>query len=348
MIFSAFPDLTMHVDELLIFSNRAVWTLTIHGTDNGGFMGLPPTGNVLSTSGIFLFTFDDDDRIVRELRVHDFGRLLLQLAGASVADGPRLYREVLKRAQEEHELKTAAEIQRALLPQSDYRGAGFDVSATSIPCRAIGGDFFDYFNVLDGSFAFVIGDVAGKGPPAALLAAALQGIFTANAHRAGAPADALKHANDALLRRAVQARFATVVYAVVWLDGRLTYCNAGHNPPFLLGRNGVQRLETGGLIVGAFQHATFEEQTLQLEPGDVLVAFSDGVTEARNSSGEEFGEERLMACSQASGELTPAALVARILDEVHQFSADTSQSDDLTVLIMRYSGTQLLNGRDHR
>jgi sigma-B regulation protein RsbU (phosphoserine phosphatase) len=338
MIFSAFPDLRMHGDELLIVGDRAVWTLAIQGTDNGGFMGLPPTGKPLNTSGIFLYTFGPDDRIVRELRVHDFGRLLMQLAGESVADGPRLYRELLDRAQHEHELKTAAEIQRALLPHAQHGGAGFEVAGMSLPCRAIGGDFFDYFDLLDGAFAFVIGDVAGKGPPAALLAAALQGIFTANSRRGGTPATTICEANEALLRRAIPARFATVLYAELLPNGRLTYCNAGHNPALLVGKGGVQRLETGGLPVGAFEHATFDEETLQLEPDDVLVAFSDGLTEARNTDGEEFGEERLLTCVRAYRELAPTALLESLLGAVRQFSGDTAPGDDLTVLVLRYSG----------
>jgi len=109
------------------------------------------------------------------------------------------------------------------------------VAASSRPCRAIGGDFFDYFTLPDGAFAFVVADVAGKGPPAALLASMLQGIFTANAHRGDTPAITIREANDALMRRAIEARFVTTVYGVLGEDGRLTYCNAGHNPPLLIG-----------------------------------------------------------------------------------------------------------------
>src|SRR4030095_16256456 len=130
------------------------------------------------------------------------------------------------------------------------------------------------------------GDVAGKGPPAALLAALLQGMFAANAHRISMPAEILREANDALLRRTIESRFATAVYAMLSLDGQLTYCTAGHNPPFLIGTNGVGRLESGGPIVGALEQATLGEETIQLEPNDVIVAFSDGITEALNAEGE--------------------------------------------------------------
>jgi predicted ester cyclase len=339
-IFSAFPDIHVHWDELLISDNRAVSIGRTEGTDTGGLMGLPPTGKPFSISVVMLYTFGNDCKIVHERRMYDFSRLLLHLTEGSepATEGPRLYRELLERAQHEQELKLAGEIQRALLPQSTYSARGFEVASSSVPCRAIGGDFFDYFTLSDGAFALVLGDVAGKGPPAALLAAVLQGIFTANAPQNLTPAMAIGQANDALMRRAIRARFATVVYAVLSPDGRLAYCNAGHNPPILFGQCGVKRLDSGGSIIGAFERATFDEETLQLEPGDLLVAFSDGVTEARNPDGEEFGEERLLACIERHRELAPTALLACLLETVQQFSAGTGQRDDLTALVLRYSG----------
>ncbi len=339
-IFAAFPDLSLVFEELLLSGNRAVWIGRSVGTDSGGFMGLPPTGKPISFGIIFFYTFNQEHRIVHEQRVYDFSRLLLYLAGEAepATEGPRLYRQMLERAQHEHELRVAAGIQHALLPASRYIGAGFEVAATSVPCRAIGGDFFDYFHLPRGGFAFVLGDVAGKGPPAALLASLLQGIFTANALRDGTPAGLLSQANEALVRRAIEARFATAVYAVLDRRGRLTYSNAGHNPPFLVGKSGVRRLECGGMVVGAFERAIFDEETYQLEPGDVLVAYSDGLTEARDASGEEFGEERLLSCVQANCTRSPAELVECLLSTVHQFSTGTPQGDDLTMLVLKYTG----------
>jgi phosphoserine phosphatase RsbU/P len=170
----------------------------------------------------------------------------------------------------------------------------------------------------------------------------LQGMFAANAGRFSTPANTLSEANHALLRRTIESRFATAVYAVLSSDGRLTYSNAGHNPPFLVGRSGVRRLKTGGLIIGALRQATFDEATIQLEPNDVLVAFSDGLTEALNANGEEFGEERLLSCIESNCDLTPAALVQCLLEAVQQFTASATQNDDLTVLVLHYSGAQVL------
>jgi steroid delta-isomerase-like uncharacterized protein len=339
-IFSSFPDLSLVPEELLISGNRAVWMGRWVGTDSGGFMGLPPTRKLVSFGMIFIYTFNQDHRIVHEQRIYDFSRLLLYLAGEAepATDGPRLYRQMLEQAHREHELKIAAEIQQALLPASHYLGKAFEVAATSVPCRAIGGDFFDYYHLPRNGFAFVLGDVAGKGPAAALLASLLQGIFAANAFRDGTPAGFVTLANDALVRRAVEARFATAIYAMLDRRGRLTYCNAGHNPPFLVSRSGVRRLDWGGMVVGAFEHATFDEDTQQLWSGDVLVAYSDGVTEARDSSGEEFGEERLLSCVQENCTRSPVEIMECLLSTVHQFSAGTAQSDDITMLVLRYTG----------
>jgi predicted ester cyclase len=339
-IFSSFPDLSLVPEELLISGNRAVWMGRWVGTDSGGFMGLPPTGKPVSFGMIFIYAFNEDHRIVHERRVYDFSRLLMFLAGEAepATEGPRLYRQMLERTQQEHELKIAADIQHALLPESRYTGADFEVAATSVPCRAIGGDFFDYFQLPREGFAFVLGDVAGKGPPAALLASMLQGIFSANALRDGTPAGLMSQANEALLRRAIEARFATAVYAALDRRGRLTYCNAGHNPPFLVGKSGVRRLECGGTVVGAFERAIFDEDTQQLESGDVVVAYSDGLTEARDPRGEEFGEDRVLACVEANFAVSPTDLIECLLSEVHEFSAGAAQSDDLTMLVLRYTG----------
>ena len=256
---------------------------------------------------------------------------------ASAIESARLYREATEKARMERELQLAAEIQRALLPEALQSGPHFDVAASSIPCRSIGGDFFDYFNLADGRFGFTLGDVAGKGPPAALLTAMIQGAFAAQVTSTDSPAALMSHINRTLIRRAIQSRFVTVMYGVLGADGRLTYCNAGHNPPILVGRNGVRRLETGGLILGLFPHATYEEETFQLEDGDTLVVFSDGVTEALNAGGDEFGEERLLPCIDEHLGCATDVLLDRILATVRNFAANAVQNDDVTALVLRYS-----------
>jgi sigma-B regulation protein RsbU (phosphoserine phosphatase) len=264
------------------------------------------------------------------------GEVANQLALA--IENMREYEEIGRLTRLQQEVKIAADIQQALLPGRDYSGVGFEAAAASVPCRTIGGDFFDYFEVPSGSFGLALGDVAGKGPPAAILTAVLQGILAGHVHLDMGPAETMAHVNRVLVRRAIESRFATLLYATLTPDGRLTYCNAGHIPPFLVRGGSVRHLGCGGLIVGAFHDARYEEETIQLDPADLLVVVSDGVTEARNGEGDEFGNERLSSLVQASAALTPAALVESVLESVRQFSAGAEQHDDVTVLALRYMG----------
>ena len=154
-------------------------------------------------------------------------------AEAAVAiDNAQLYKAAVEKARLDQEMATAAQIQQALLPTRNRAGAFFDAAAEMMPCRSIGGDFFEYVDLPDGAFGFALGDIAGKGPPAALLGALLQGNLAAQATTASGPADALSNVNSALINRAIDARFVTLFYAVLSADGQLTFCNAGHNPRF--------------------------------------------------------------------------------------------------------------------
>jgi sigma-B regulation protein RsbU (phosphoserine phosphatase) len=262
----------------------------------------------------------------------------LATEAAVAIENARLYRETLEKARMEQELRIAAEIQQALLPEPRRKGPFFEAVGQSVPCRSIGGDFFDYVDLPNGAFGFAVGDVAGKGAPAALLTAVLQGVFASQASSGSSPSETLSRVNIALIRRAIESRFATALYAIIGPKGELSYCNAGHNPPMVFGRNGVERLEKGGLILGLFEHATFEEGSTTLEPGDVLVAFSDGVTEALSTEGEEYGEQRLLDCVQANREQSPPELLDSIFASVREFTAGAVQSDDVTALVLRYDG----------
>jgi serine phosphatase RsbU (regulator of sigma subunit) len=262
----------------------------------------------------------------------------LATEAAVAIENARLYRQTLEKAKMEQELKIAAEIQQALLPEPQRKGAYFEAVGQSVPCRSIGGDFFDYVDLAGGSFGFAVGDVAGKGAPAALLTAVIQGVFSAQANSGTPPCETLSKVNQAIIRRAIESRFCTAFYAVVRPDGAITYCNAGHNPPMLFTKSGVKRLEKGGLILGLFEMATFEEGTISIEAGDILVAFSDGVTEALSASGEEYGEERLLSCVEAVRAKSPQEILDGIFASVREFSTGAVQSDDVTALVLRYDG----------
>jgi serine phosphatase RsbU (regulator of sigma subunit) len=339
--FGTFPDGGIHPDgDSIIAGDHAAQTLILEGTDTGGFLGQAPTGRPFRLFCVILLTLKDG-KIVHERRVYDISGLLLQLAGSPEnADAAQTYRATLEAARLENDLRIAAQIQQTLLPARRHSGPRFDIAIASVPCRAIGGDFCDHFELPNEAFAFALGDVSGKGPPAALLAAQLQGILAAHSPTAATAVEVVTRVNEALRRRIVESRFATMFFGRLSSDGVLTYSNAGHNPPLLFNRGGVRRLETGGLVLGAFGHVHYEEEAVRLHEGDVLVVFSDGVTEAMNADGAEFGEERLRSCLSACQNAAAAELLDCVLGTVREFTAGAPQSDDITAMVLRYGPSQ--------
>jgi serine phosphatase RsbU (regulator of sigma subunit) len=258
-------------------------------------------------------------------------------AEAAVAiENARMYRETLEKARIDEELRIAALIQQGLLPPPHRQSAFFEAFGTSISCRSIGGDFFDYLDLQDGRFGFALGDVAGKGTPAALLTAVLQGIFAGQASATPHPHEIMSRVNKGLLARAVEARFATAFFGVLGPDGQLVYSNAGHNPPFLFSGGAVRRLEAGGMVLGLFGAATYEQEAVQLAPGDTVLVFSDGVSEALSVAGEEFGDDRILDATTAALAQPPREVLQALMAAVKQFVGAAPQNDDVTALVLRY------------
>jgi sigma-B regulation protein RsbU (phosphoserine phosphatase) len=262
----------------------------------------------------------------------------LATEAAVAIENARLYRETMEKARMEQEMRIAAEIQQALLPRTNRVGTFFRAAAASLPCRSIGGDFYDYVDLPKSALGFALGDVAGKGPPAALLSAMMQGVFAAQAASSDSPSQTITRVNLALYRRGIESRFVTLMYGVLSPDGQLTYCNAGHNPPLIVGKGGVRRLECGGPIVGLFEAAHFDEETVALSPGDWLIVFSDGVSEAMSAGNEEYGEGRILACVERSSALDPQQLLESLFSDVRAFTKGAAQSDDITAMVLRYGG----------
>jgi len=262
----------------------------------------------------------------------------LAVEAAVAIENARLYRDSVEKARIEQELRIASQIQQALLPAPRRHAGFFDAMGASVPCREIGGDFFDYVDLADGRFGFALGDVAGKGAPAALLTAMLQGIFAAQTYVSVDPKEMMARINTALIHRSIESRFATAFFGVLGPDGALTYCNAGHNPPLLFSRQSVRRLDQGGMILGMFDHVSYDQEQVQLQRGDVVVVFSDGVSEALSASGEEFGEDRIKAVIGGDLAAGPDVMVERLFEAVRDFTRGAVQSDDVTALVVRYGG----------
>jgi serine phosphatase RsbU (regulator of sigma subunit) len=257
---------------------------------------------------------------------------------ALAIESARLYAESAEKARLDRDLRIAADIQRALLPEGIYGSGAIDLAAASLPCRTVGGDFFDYLEVGERGFGFALGDVAGKGPPAALLAVVVQSNFVAHAPISTDPADTMARINKALLRRAIEARFATMFYGAVTAGGTLSYCNAGQEPPLVVHTDRIEWLEAGGPVLGLLGIATYEQATIPLQPGDLVVICSDGVTEARNAAGDEFGRDRMVAAMTGCHGGQPDTVLEQLLEAVRKFSAGAPQGDDITAMVVRYRG----------
>lgn len=258
-------------------------------------------------------------------------------AEASVTiDNADLYRKTLEARRTEEDLRRAHEVQEALLPQRIIRTSAFHAAGFSLPCRAIGGDFLDYFEFSDGRLGIAVGDVAGKGAPAAMLASYLQGLVTARVRDGDSPEQVLAEVNRNLLRHSLDYQFATFFYAVLSPDGSIAWCNAGHPHPMLLrGDGSIQRLGRGGLPLGAMEMAAYELGQTRLGSDDMLIVFSDGVSEAFNPSKGLFEEERLEECIRLHGPSDPEFLLDRVLKVLEAFTSGEPQSDDITLLVLR-------------
>jgi serine phosphatase RsbU (regulator of sigma subunit) len=322
-LFTSFSDISVDISTILVDGDRVAVLGTLTTSDLPSWFGRQSLAVPISYRIVLLFTIADG-RVVRDQRIYDSAGLL----------------ERLEKLRIDRELRTAAEVQRALQPRTASAGPFYEASGDSLPCRAIGGDFFDFIELPSGDLGVVIGDVAGKGPAAALLAAMIQGMLESESDaRQESPAAALSRINRRLIARDFGARFATVVYGVLSPDGRLVYSNAGHNPPVILAprlqRSVTRQLTIGGPILGSFSGATFDEDAVQLTSGDSLVMFTDGVIEARNADDDEFGEERLFKCLGTLADVGPGLVTGQILDAVRTFGGTAEQRDDITVAVVR-------------
>ncbi len=253
----------------------------------------------------------------------------------------RLYKDSQDKRRFDEQLAIAREIQQSLLPEPDRDLEFVQACSQSLPCYMIGGDYFDYFDLENGYFGFAVGDVAGKGMPAAILASLLQGMFAAqNLLEAPLPS-IIGSINRNLVQRGTGNRFVTFFFGIIDPDGNCTYVNAGHNPPFLVSRDGsMQELQTGGMVLGLFVEAEYEAGSVRMQPGDHLVLFTDGVIEALNSEGEEYGLPRLIKLLQANSLSTTPEILSQLKDSVLSFSAQTPQHDDITMMVLGYRETQ--------
>lgn len=243
----------------------------------------------------------------------------------------------------QQDLNIAREIQQAILPKvfppfPDRHD--FSLYASMLPAREVGGDFYDYFLIDNDHLGFVIGDVSGKGVPAAIFMAVSRTLIRATGLKGNPAADCLRYVNNMLCLESVASMFVTVFYGILDLrTGALEYVNAGHNPPYLVNSRGISKVPmTGGTILGCLEGFEYTGANLSLSPGYRLFLYTDGVTEAFNLAGEAYGEERFETYLQRSVSFSIESSVKNSMEEVLAFAGDAPQSDDITYLILEYQG----------
>ncbi|HEV2348672.1 MAG TPA: SpoIIE family protein phosphatase [Terriglobia bacterium] len=259
----------------------------------------------------------------------------------------RLLRESLEKTRLEGELEIAREVQSQLFPQVVPEVPGLQLYGVCKPARMVSGDYYDFLRLGDDRVGLVVGDISGKGISAALLMASIQSALHAqfyDEHEPGilsekalmSSAGVVGRLNRQLYASTPTEKYATFFYAIY--DGatrQLTFTNAGHPPPFYFHRGKIERLETGGTVVGLFGPATYEQAVIQLEPGDMLMAFTDGMTEPENSFGEEFGEDRLLEAAQRASACPPEEMVKEIYRTINDWTGSPELQDDMTLVVAR-------------
>jgi sigma-B regulation protein RsbU (phosphoserine phosphatase) len=281
----------------------------------------------------------DLEHVKRNFFNEEHKRTITTLAAqiAIAIENARLYQEIARQEKRlERDLALARELQFRLLPPTTPKLAHLEVAAKSISARQIGGDFYDFLNYSAGRTAFVIGDVSGKGAPAAIYAALVSGILRSHAPMEPGAAEMLSAINLSLGERRIEAQFVSIICSV-WDDERRTLllANSGLPRPVFCRNGKVQIIEATGLPLGLFEEADYDEFTFQAKAGDLFVFFSDGILDATDKKGELFGREGVEAIIAKAGDKSAAQVVAAITEAVAAYSSPGDAFDDQTVVVLK-------------
>jgi sigma-B regulation protein RsbU (phosphoserine phosphatase) len=281
----------------------------------------------------------DSPSLTRVFTAEDLNLLTVMANTAAIRIEQKRQDEIEKQANiMSRDLQQAAEIQQRFLPALAPRMAGLDLAGHNAPCRTVGGDYYDFFPYPNGRVAMVLGDVSGKGMPASLLMMGLQArVQQALFDEPPNLGETVARLNRLTAANCPSNRFITFFACILdSANGELVYCNAGHNPPLIVKTDGaVERLQTGGIVLGIVPNFKFEQATTRLQPGDVLVIYSDGVTEAADPSNEEFEEERLAAVIAMHHTEESVGIVDAVNRAITEWAAGSPPADDLTLIIAR-------------
>jgi len=268
--------------------------------------------------------------------------LLSAVAGqAAVAlENARLYTVAVEKGRMERELQMASEIQQALLPQTMPNVGEYEIVPFWEAAREMAGDFYDAFKLADDKFGVVIADVSDKGAGAALLMAVSRTMIRANAYAGLSPRETVRRTNDLIVEDVQSGMFVTVYHSVFFRDGHSFHVNAGHNPPMIYhhATKVITMLPIGGRALGWEVDNPVQEHPVQLQAGDMVIYYTDGLTEAENATGEQYGVDRLKKVILTNSQQPAQLIMNRIVEDVERFCAGTPPFDDMTVMIVRYRG----------
>jgi phosphoserine phosphatase RsbU/P len=275
-----------------------------------------------------LNAYDDDDLQVL---------LLLASQVAIIIEKVMLHEQLVEKKRIEGQLEIARQVQLQLLPGHDPKLPGFDISAYNFPTEEVSGDYYDWVRIYEDQIGIVVADVAGKGVPAALLMAFLRASLRSAIHIGYAPHISMSKVNYLLWESIERNQFVTAFYAVLDASNRtLAYTNAGHNPPLLMDQDGKARyIERGGVPLGMFRDSRYYEYYLSIEPGHLLVIYTDGVTEAMSPDGEEYGRNRLEKKVREARHLTARELIKFVQRDVLKWTGERGAGDDITLFVIK-------------
>ncbi len=263
--------------------------------------------------------------------------MLLAAQVAIIIEKVMLHEQLIEKKRLEGQLEVARQVQLELLPAKDPRLAGYDISAYNYPTEEVSGDYYDWVKIFDDQIGLVIADVSGKGVPAALLMAFLRASLRAATHIGYSPQVSMAKVNYLLWESIERNQFVTAFYGILDATNRtLAYTNAGHNPPLLLTGDGKHRfIERGSLPLGMFKDTRYHEYYQTIEPGEMLVLYTDGVTEAQNRKDEEYGRDRLARAVKANQTLSARDLIAAVHKEVIEWTDGKGATDDVTFFVIK-------------
>jgi sigma-B regulation protein RsbU (phosphoserine phosphatase) len=277
-----------------------------------------------------------DSRTLTGRRLNIVTGVTQQAATAVVND--QLYRESAERSKMEKELEVARSIQADLMPKEAPDIPGCTVASYWRAARQVGGDFYDFMKLSDGRWGIAIADVADKGVPAALFMALSRTILRTVAFNRWGPAEALERSNRIIYGDTTSDLFVTVFYAI-WdpVSQTLTYSSGGHNPPVLIGHNGsITYLKTKGVALGVLEQVSIEQKQVRIREGDLIIFYTDGITEAMNEDYDEYGLERLCMLATDMRHKDATEIVQAITSAVEEHADGTPQFDDITLVVMKH------------